>query len=521
MRFTRRHRSVVRSGPTAAGVIAVTVSLLAGCAVGPDTGPGVVRGDRGDDADTADNSQPALSAPKRDLNWKPCGETLSDTYDTTVPSGVRLDCARMDVPVSESSTSATIAVGVVRARTEATPKDVAPIVLTSGVDLPSSRTLLTLAGSDGRALLDRRPIVAVDHRGIGTSGLIDCMTRAQRHAMTTNAAGRGRDTAARAAALSADAGKAADQCNDTLNPDQLNYSTADAAADLEQLRDRWDVDRLALLGIGDGASVTFAYAAEHPDNVGRLIVDSPAAYTADAKKAAEARARGVQNALTTFAERCAAANCGLGADGAAVLGRLLTGIDDDGLSDTEVLSAVTTELAAGDLDGPGLKRLASALTSADRGDVAALRDLAARAARLRLSDGQILATCNDLRGRPGSQEVPALAKQWSAASPLTATTTALDLLRCDGWGVTDAPESPDSFPVTPLLLIGQNDPINGAAAAESVIPLMLAADTAPTTVRWDGLGFSVAARSDCAADTIADYLGDTPLSGPAERSCPA
>lgn len=518
------HRSpVFAAGAPVVALIAVLV-LLTGCAVGPDTGPNIVRGDAGDQSGPSTPQLPGLSAPKSQLNWKDCAAKIADKYHAAVPDGVRLDCATYDVPVNaDNGASNTIRIGVVRARTAATPDTAAPLVLTSGSDLPSSRTLLLFADGDGRALLDARPVVAVDHRGTGTSGGIDCLTTRQRAAYRTNGADGARDLGARIDGLADSARGAADQCNDTLTPDQLDYSAASAATDLEQLRDRWNVDRLALLGVGSGSSVALAYAAAHPDNVGRLVLDSPVGYNVDAKDAAATRAAGLQSSLGAFLRRCAGAGCAIGGDGPAVLGRLMTaGLTpkDGALADTEILLAVTTALAVGDTAPAGLTALGAALADADRGDTAALRTLVDLGRAQRLDDGQVVARCNDLRGRPGSDQIAGLARDWSGRSPLTGVTTALDLVRCDGWGVTDTPAAPNRFPVTPLILIGKNDPINGADAANSLAPLFLAANTEPTSVSWDGLGYSVAAHSRCAVGLIGDYLGPKPLGTPTQRSCP-
>lgn len=517
-----------------------SVALLAGCAVGPDTGPNIVRGDGARQDNSGVPTLPELQVPKNELNWKPCVDTIVEKYGVKDASGIdlkgiELDCARYDVPVNTTEQSgASIRIGVVRARTEKTPKTAVPLVLTSGNDMPSSRTLLSFTGDQGRPLLDRRPIVAVDHRGTGTSGLIDCLTKRQRSAYDVNGAAPGRDLPVRVEKLSESARSAADQCNDALSPDQLDYSAAAAAADLEQLRTRWDVERLAVLSVGSGSSVALSFAAQHPDRLGRLIMDSPVGYNVTAKEAAASRARGLQSTIETFIRRCAGAGCALGANGAAVVGRLMSagatasGATASGgpgsggaLSDTEVLQAVTTALAVGDTSPDGLKALGSALADADRGDTAALQRLAEQGRSIRLTDGQIVSRCNDMRGRPGGDEIPGLAQEWNGQSPFTGTTTALDLARCDGWGVADTPAAPDRFAAAPLLLIGKNDPINGVDAATNLAPLLLAAGTAQTSVSWDGLGYSVAAHSTCAGEVIGEYLDETPLGSPAERACPA
>lgn len=521
--------STLRARLTAALVAATALTtvgaLTAGCSVGPDTGPNIVRGDQPDDAQNAKPVQPELSAPKNDLNWRSCDSSISKAYDLTVPDGVIVQCAKYEVPVNpDDSSGDTVSIGAMKATTKATPRDAPPLVLTSGTDLPSSRTLLALADGEGKIVLDRQPVVAVDFRGTGLGATVDCLTSAQRDVLSTSAAGPGRDVAARATAVGTAARAAADLCSDTLSPDQLNYSITAAASDIEALRSRWDVDRIALVGVGAGSSVALSYAAAHHDQVGRLILDSPTGYATPAREATAARARGVQKSLTTFAQRCAGAGCALGADGAAMLNRVVdAGAAGDlgGVSDSEVIDAVSTAIAIGDMSQSGLRKLGSAIADADRGDVAALKAYVKAAAAVRGTDGRLVGVCNDLRGRPGLQELPGLAKDWSADAPMTAPTAALSLASCDGWGSTDAPIAPDRLPVDPLILVGANDPFNGSTVVDTLAQTLAPTKTNPTAVGWDGLGFSVLAHSTCAADVVRDYMGDAPLTGPTERSCPA
>ncbi|MFT4087541.1 MAG: alpha/beta fold hydrolase [Gordonia sp. (in: high G+C Gram-positive bacteria)] len=516
--MTAAHRSRLAFVIALAGLVTLT-----GCTVGPDTGPKVVHGDGGGDRTDDKPKLPTLRAPKSDLNYAPCGDKLDD-YGVDKPKDVLFDCATYDVPVDPQKPGGdTLTVGVVRARMDATPKDAVPLVLTSGSDLPSSRLLLTFTADRGRQLLERHPIVAVDRRGTGLSSPVDCLTRDQRETFAANGADDGRDVAARTTALAKAARTGADICNDTLNPNQLQYSTATAAEDLEALRSRWDVDRMALVGVGSGSSVVLAYAGAHPGHVGRLVLDSPVGFHEEATQAYADRAAGVNASLATFAQRCSNVGCALGPDGLATLRRVVSSAATggvDGLTDTSVLNAVTTALAVGDDSPAGLRALGHAIADADRNDTAALVKLAQSAELIRSADGQYLARCNDMVGRPGLDDIPELAKDWAKDSALTATSTALDLARCDGWGVADAPKSPTSFAVVPLILAGANDPINGRKSGESVLPLLISAGADVRTITWDGLGYSVLARSDCAAATVDDYLGGEPPSGQNEQACP-
>ncbi|MFT3715070.1 MAG: alpha/beta hydrolase [Gordonia sp. (in: high G+C Gram-positive bacteria)] len=502
----------------AAGVLALT-----GCTAGPDVGPGIVRGDN-PGGGTSKTQLPGIAAPQHDLKYSSCGSKLSG-YGVDVPSAVKVACARLSVPVDPKDQGGDdLRLGIVKVSTSATPSAAAPIVLVTGSDLPASRLALLFADDQIRPLVDRHPIVAVDRRGIGLSAPVDCLTKDQRTTLTNDAASGDRDVQDRVTALAASARQGADICNDTLEPNQLEYSVSAAAADLETLRTTWGVDRLALLGVGSGSSVALAYQAAHPDQVGRLILDSPVGFNTQATDAAQARADGLQNTLAAFASRCSAAGCSLGADGIAMIGRVVqAGAAGTlpGLSDTAILTAVTTALAVGDTGTAGLKKLADAISKADGGDAGPLRALADTGRDLRASDGQLVSACNDLVGRPGLDELPSMAKDWSKDAPITATGAALGLARCDGWGVADAATAPTGFPVAPLVFVGADDPVNGAKAAEGLTPLLITAGANANTVSWDGLGYSVVAHSDCAVRTVVEYLGSEPLSGAGERVCPS
>ena len=164
--------------------------------------------------------------------------------------------------------------------------------------------------------------------------------------------------------------------------------------------------------------------------------------------------------------------------------------------------------------------MASAVAAADRGDTRALSGFADDAASLRESDGQLVAACNDVSGPIGQNEIPGLATTWSKQNPLTGNNSALSLGRCLGWASTPTVNPPNSYPVPPLLLNGTGDSINGGNGISTVNTVLTKAGADSVSVTWEGLGYSVLARSDCAADAVSDYIKQAPLSGPSERGCP-
>ncbi len=516
----------------AVGICAVIIGLVtSSCAVGPDTGPGLVPAGEGGGGQSAPPSSaapqiPALQTPRNDLDWKDCGTRVAADYATSAPGGVTIECASLPSPIDPDRPGDTIDVALTRARISSTPADAPPLVLTSGSDLPSSRTLLLLAGGAGKKLLASNPVVAVDRRGIQQSGALDCLTRDERQTIQNNGLTSGSpETPARLTRLSAAASTASDGCTETLTPNQLHFGISYAASDLESLRKRWGVDRLGLIGVGEGSDVVIAYAAQYGGRTGRMILDTPTPFGANARDTGASKATGVQAALRTFAQRCASLpSCAFGANGTQTMQSVLDKGRDGrlgALSDTDALAAITTALALAPNDADGIDSVASAIESADNGDTRALAGFAADATSLRTSDGQIVAACNDVSGPIGQNEIPGLATTWSTQNPLTGTNTALSLGRCLGWASTPTVNPPNSYPVPPLLLNGSGDPINGGDGIATVTTVLTKAGAESVSVTWDGLGYSVLARSDCAADAVADYVRQAPLSGPSERGCPA
>lgn len=523
-----------RLRPTVISLAVCTMTVLSACAVGPDPGPDAVTGG-GDGANTTTSPSaeqtklPTLPAPNRDLTWTACGDRVASTYDTRIPDGVRLDCAELPVPLDpERPDGDSISVAVTRASVASTPPKAPPVVLTAGTDMPSSRALLVLAGSAGRTLLDKHPVVAVDRRGIPRSSAVDCMTRLERTTLLRGGLPDGPGSAsmnARIDRMARAASSASDGCTETLEPNQLDFGLSGAAADLEALRIAWQLDRMAVLGVGEGSDVALAYSSNYAGRVGRLILDTPTAFGAKSRDRAAQQADAIQNSLRTFGQRCSTlGSCPLGADPTATIGAVLERARDGRLgelSDSEALSAITTGIAVIDDDPKAVTALAGVIAAAAGGEDGGLTRLAARANSLRDTDGQQVARCNDVRGPVGQNEIGNLVTAWSKQNPLSGADRALSLLRCNAWAPAAEVNPPNALPVNPLIVTASGDPINGVGGREALGATFIKAGVQPTTVTWDGLGYSAAGRSGCVADLISRYLTDEPLSGPTDRGCPS
>jgi pimeloyl-ACP methyl ester carboxylesterase len=331
----------------------------------------------------------------------------------------------------------------------------------------------------------------------------------------------GGDPVAELASLSDQATTA---CKDFLQPQELTYDAVHAADDIDQLRKQWRVDRIGLLGIGNGALVATSYAAKYPENVGRLALDSPQAFGVNQVNIAEQRVQGAEAALTAFAQRCTAIRCSLGADPRAVVTDLLhrAGAGQlPGITANGVLIGISGFLGAprGD-QADHTAELADALAAAGRGDVTGLHGIIDRATGETATDGQFVANCSDLQQRAPLQQARDLRTTWGQKYPVFGEQAAIGLVACTSWPTMNPAPTPTHYKVPTLVLSGAADPVTGSAGVNAVTGGLSAGGAANTVVAWQGFGHPATTHSACAQQYVVDYLagGKLPQNGAA---CPA
>ena len=467
---------------------------------------------------------PPIEAPKNDLSWRDCtSRVFSDASVTPLP-GVKLDCATYDADLDPiKGATGTISIGVVRATTDQTPQDAGPLVMTTGSDLPTSMQLPVWLTRSGSEVLKTRPIVAVDRRGIGMSGALDCRDLYDRQAMLDQAQFQpGDDPVANLGEITQ---AATTSCTDTIAPGDSAYDNAHAAEDIERLRSTWDVPALALLGIGNGAQVALAYAGSHPNKVTRLVLDSPLPLGIAAEAAMEQRVKGEQSALDAWAAQCIAVNCPLGPDPKGAVDAVLNQVRGFDFSSTHsvatVADAIATALAypRGDRVA-ATNSLASALAGARSGDWAAMDTLISEAEALRGTDGQFVNSCSDSLNRPTPDRVRELVVAWGKLYPQFGQEGALELVQCLNWPSGSAPEDPQNLK-TPILLLGtQHDPIVGNEGVAAVAATALNAGASNKRVMWQGIGHGASVYSPCALPPVIGYLDSGNLPD-TDTFCPA
>ena len=506
-----RQRQLLR----AVGLSVVVSAVLAGCSPGLAADPRYATDSGAQPQGQQDTAPPpagppAVEAPKNDLAWRDCTSRVFATAEVPPIPGVTLQCATYDAELdSISGASGTLSIGVVKAQSTATPSDAGPLVMTTGTDLPSSVQLPAWLSRSGADVLKTNPIVAVDRRGMGMSGELDCRDLFERQEMLDQAQFESGDDPV--ANLGAIAQTATVNCTDTIAPGDSAYDNAHAAEDIEKLRSTWDVPTLALLGVGNGAQVALAYAGSHPTKVARLVLDSPLPLGIAAEAAAEQRVKGQQAALDAFAAQCAATGCALGPDPKAAVGELLSaaraGRGPGGVSVATLADAITTALAfpLGDRMA-ATTDLANTLAAARGGNTAPLQGLIARAETLRQSDGQFVNSCSDSLNRPTPDRVRELVVAWGKLYPQFGSVGALSLVKCLSWPSGTQPKDPAGLKVPVLLLGVQNDPIVGNEGVAAVAATIINSGAPNRRVIWQGVGHGASIYTACAMPPVASYL---------------
>jgi pimeloyl-ACP methyl ester carboxylesterase len=508
-------------------LVAVSV-FLAGCVPGLAADPRFATnsGARPQGATTPKpppSGPPSIAAPKNDLSWRDCtSQVFTDAAVTPVP-GVQLECANYNADLDPNGGSGSVNLGVVRARSDATPRDAGPLVFTTGSDLPSSTQLPVWLSRAGTDVLQTHPIVAVDRRGIGMSSPIDCRDRLSRQVMRDQAQFQAGDDPV--ANLSDISNTATTNCTDALASNASAYDNSHAASDIERLRNLWDVPAVALLGVGNGAQVALAYAASRPDRVARLILDSPVALGVNAEAAAEQRVKGQQAALDAFAGQCVAVNCALGPDPKGAVSALLAdaraGKMPGGVPVAAVANAITVALGfptGGRVDAT--TSLANALAAARSGDTNELNKLINRANATFDSDGQFVSSCSDAVNRPTPDRVRELVVAWAKLYPQFGTVAALNLVKCVHWPTGSPPAPPKDLKVDVLLAGVQNDPIVGNEGVAATAATIINANAASKRVMWQGIGHGASIYSPCAVPSLIGYLKSGKLPA-TDTYCPA
>jgi pimeloyl-ACP methyl ester carboxylesterase len=196
------------------------------------------------------------------LDFAPC--TLPGSGSA---SAVEAQCSTLSVPENRAEPEGrriALAIAWVPATTEAEPD---PVFMLAGGPGQGARASFPSVAAGFRDVMRTRNVILVDQRGTGGSNPLAC-----RDAEGNNAFGDPADESPDAAA------RFAQRCLDALSKtsDVRHYTTTDAVADLDAVRQAIGAERINLYGGSYGTRVAQQYAKTFPQHTRAVLIDSVA-----------------------------------------------------------------------------------------------------------------------------------------------------------------------------------------------------------------------------------------------------
>jgi pimeloyl-ACP methyl ester carboxylesterase len=346
-------------------------------------------------------------------------------------------------------------------------------------------------------------IVAFDVRGVGGSGPLACPTVSNPF-----------------------------ECAVSLGPVAAFYGTRQNAADIDAVRQALGFDRIALEGTSYGTEVALAYAADYPQHVERIILDSTTPPTGR-----DPFELNVWSSLPTGLAAmcangvCAATTSDYARDVASLVNRLATkGVDGrvntgEGFTPYGIDGANLLYLVLNSDLNPGLVAELPAAIAAARGGYAAplLRldfwdNFPVNAPEGTGFNGivNVATKCNDgpfpwtpdtaPEDRASAVEAAIAALPAGATGPFGAWTTDFGVARyCQDWPFATGPGpiATASLPDVPVLILSGNEDLRTPTAdAVEVAKLFPQAQV----LVFGGIGHAVLSSTNCAANAVGDWL---------------
>lgn len=210
-----------------------------------------------------------------------------------MPINVAAQCAQLKVPENRGQPGGrTIGLSIAWLPAEAKAPATDPVLMLAGGPGQSALESFPTISPAFREIQRRHHVILVDQRGTGGSNPLVC-----RDAKGTKAVTDGSDTDLAAAQ------RFASECLRGLDADPRYYTTADAIADLEDVRTAIGATQVNLVGISYGTRVAQEYLRRHPDRIRSVVLDGvvPPQLILGAE-----HARNLETAINAQFGRCAA-----------------------------------------------------------------------------------------------------------------------------------------------------------------------------------------------------------------------
>lgn len=257
-------------------------------------------------ADTQSESTPDALAPFYDqqIDWQECDDNAA------------FDCGTVEVPMDYANLDdASIQIHLTRAQETAGKH---PMLFnpggpgSSGIEFVQNS--LTLMLSD--ELADNISAIGFDPRGVGASEPVRCMTGAEfdesREEVIDTSTPEGWQQSIE------ETEEIGEQCIERSGEIVGFVDTASAAKDMDVIRAALDEPQLDYFGISYGTKLGATYAELFPQNVGRFVLDSVLAPSAETFEVTKAQSAGFEESLHKWADWCGeSSECNIGQDGDA------------------------------------------------------------------------------------------------------------------------------------------------------------------------------------------------------------
>ncbi|MGW4430474.1 alpha/beta hydrolase [Streptomyces tendae] len=504
-------------------------SSLAACApTGQD-------GDRhGDTGGATTDAQALTSLRNQSLTWKDCPAPApiqgGGEAPGALPDGTRWQCATLRTPLDWKNPSGeSMDLALIRARAAGDPDErIGSLLFNFGG--PGGSGVATLPGlaPDYEKLRTRYDLVSFDPRGVGNSAGVRCLDAGlPSEEEIDNTPDDGGDETNALVRFNRETAAACEKNSGDVLP---YVGTAQAAQDMDLMRQVLGDEKLHYFGISYGTELGGVYAHLFPEHVGRAVLDGVVDPTHDLMEEALAQAGGFQLAFEHFAAWCARQGCTLGDDAEDIVD-LVVGLEaalddaplatpDDGELDGDgLVDAISGALyrqdywpalrvgleAAADDNGEVLHDLAEALGQHGRGGGT---DDDTATEESNEDDAFRAITCDDSSNRYTVADVESRLPDFLEASPLFGPGLAWSALSCDGWPVPGAARHPEvSAPgAPPVLLVGNTGdpatPYEGAARMAQRLGEKVGVEL---TYEGEGHG-AYDSGNTCVQDTVNAYL---------------
>ncbi|MFI1395141.1 alpha/beta hydrolase [Streptomyces sp. NPDC020681] len=520
----------VRAGALAAAL------LLAGAAAGCDSGGDTAGADGKDSAAPSASSSaqgkpaPPASSPLptaltgQKLDWKSCEAPTKANGSYAEKPGKQWKCATLKAPLDyRKPAGETIGIALIRSKAEDRSERIGSLLFNFGGPGGSGVASLPGAAEGFGTLHSRYDLVGFDPRGVAESSAVVC--RDSKQSAASFRIDFTPDTPAEEKKYLDDATAFGAGCAKRSGKVLPHVGTANAARDMDLIRQVLGDDKLHYLGFSYGTELGGVYAHLFPAKAGRLVLDAVVDPTADYAGHSRNQALGFQRALENYFK-----SRGISAkDGTARVVKLLDELDrrplptDEGRTLTQSLALTGIILPLYSEEQWGV--LTKALDEAEAGDGTRLL-LMAESYNGRDENGtygtqdhsQRAISCADVKGRVTAAEVKSRhLAEFTKVSPVFGPYLAWDLAGwCADWPVPGESETPEvaAKGAAPILVVGTTgDPATPYEGAKRMADELGAGVGVLLTNKGEGHG--AYGNGACVTRTVDEYLldGKIPANG--------